>query len=86
MWSAVETLEKDGRIVITAVRQNTATKIIVKPEGTIKEPENAAPWQDMVPEALQLLGAELHRTVLQDGGVEVAVTISSINDPDHNDM
>jgi len=39
----------------------------------------------MLPEVLQMLGAELSRRIDQDGNEEVAVTISSIENPHRDD-
>ena len=84
LWPALESLVKDSRISIAAVRQDDAAKIIIHLAGQAKKPEDASPWHEMLPEALQILAAELSRTIDQDGNQQVTVTISSVTDR-HND-
>jgi len=85
VWPALELLEPGGRILITVVRQDGSVEIVVKLEGTMERPEDDTPWEDMLPEVLQMLGAELSRRIDQDGNEEVVVTISSIENPYRDD-
>ena len=78
IWPALELLEKAGRILITVARKHESVEIIVTIEGTKKKPADDTPWEDMLPEVLQMLGAGLSRRIEQDGNEKVVVTISSI--------
>ena len=85
VWPALELLEPGGRISIKVIRKGQSVEILVRLEGTMQRPEDNTPWEDMLPEVLQMLGAELSRRIDQDGNEEVAVTISSIENPHRDD-
>ena len=85
VWPALELLEPGGRISIKVIRKGQSVEILVRLEGTMQRPEDNTPWEDMLPEVLQMLGAELSRRIEQDGNEEVAVTISSIENPHRDD-
>ena len=85
LWPALELLETDSRILIAVARQGAAAEIIVNLEGTMKKPEDDTPWQEVLPEVIQMLGAEISRKTNQEGNLAVAVTISSIGNPLYND-
>ena len=85
VWPALELLEPGGRISIKVIRKGQSVEIFVRLEGTMQRPEDNTPWEDMLPEVLQMLGAELSRRIEQDGNEEVAVTISSIENPHRDD-
>jgi len=85
VWPALELLEPGGRISIKVIRKGQSVEIFVRLEGTMQRPEDNTPWEDMLPEVLQMLGAELSRRIDQDGNEEVAVTISSIENPHRDD-
>ena len=78
IWPALELMEHGDRIVITVAREGESVEIVVKFEGTMKRPEGDTHWGDMLPEVLQMLGAELLRRSDQNGNEEVVVIISSI--------
>ena len=80
VWPALESLEKDGQISITSNQQGSGAKIVLNIIGAMKTPEEGIPWQEMLPETLQILGAEISRTIQQEGNEEVTVTIPSIED------
>ena len=80
IWPALELLEAGGRILISVSRKDESVEIAIKLEGTMVKPEGGTPWEDMLPEVLQILGAEFSRKKDQDGNQRVIVTISSIND------
>lgn len=79
VWPALELLEPGSRILITVVRKGDSVEIIIVIEGAIGRPEDDTPWEDMLPDVLQMLGAELSRRTDQNGNEEVHVTISSID-------
>jgi len=86
VWPALELLKPVGRISITGVRKGDSVEIIVNLAGTMERPEDDTPWEDMLPEILQMLGADLSRRIDQDGNEEIAVTISSIDNSSRADM
>jgi len=81
VWPALELLERGGRILITVVRKDEVVEIVIKLEGAMKKTEDDTPWEDMLPEVLQILGAELSRRINQEGNEVVVVTLSSIDSP-----
>lgn len=85
IWPALELLQQGGRISITVVRKDQSVKIVVNLKGAIEKPEDDTPWEDILPEVLQILEAQLSRRIDQDGNEEVVVTISSIENPYRND-
>lgn len=84
VWPALESLEKDGQISITSSRQGKGAKVVVNITGTTKTPENDFPWQDMLPETLQILGAEIFYPLQLEDNVKIAVTIPSLEDRSEN--
>ena len=80
VWPALESMEPGNRILIKVVRKNQSVEVIINLEGKIERTDNDTPWEDMLPDVLQMLGAELSRRIDQDGNEEVVVTISSIED------
>ena len=80
IWPALELLEPGNQILIKVVGKNHSVEIYVNIKGKIKRIENNTPWEDMLPDVLQILGAGLSRRVDQDGNEEVVVTVSSIED------
>ena len=85
IWPALELLQQGGRISITVVRKDQSVKIVVNLKGAMAKPEDDTPWEDILPEVLQILEAQLSRRIDQDGNEEVVVTISSIENPNRND-
>jgi len=81
IWPALELLQPGGSILITVVRKGQSVEIVVNLKGPMEEPEADTPWEDMLPEVLQILEAQLSRRIDQDGNEEVVVTISSIENP-----
>ena len=81
IWPALELLQQGGRILITVVRKGQSVEIVVNLKGAMEKPEDDTPWDDMLPEVLQILEAQLSRRIDQDGNEEVVVTISSIENP-----
>jgi C4-dicarboxylate-specific signal transduction histidine kinase len=80
VWPALESMEPGNRILIKVVKNNQSVKVIINLEGKIERTENDSPWEDMLPDVLLMLGAELSRQIDQDGHEEVVVTVSSIED------
>lgn len=85
VWPALELLEQGGRILITVASEGESVEIAVNKEGVMKRPEESTPWEDILPEVLQMLAAEHSRRTDQDGNEKVVVTISSIESPRHDD-
>ena len=79
VWPALELMVQGGRILITVVRTGDSVEIVVNLAGAMKRPEDETPWEDMLPDVLQILGADLSRRTDQDGNEEVVVKISSID-------
>jgi C4-dicarboxylate-specific signal transduction histidine kinase len=79
LWPALELLDPGGKILISVVRKDQSVEIVITLEGAIQKSENGTPWEEILPEVLQILGAELSRRIDQDGNQEVTVTISSID-------
>jgi len=86
VWPAMESLEKDGRIRLAAVRQDSAAAVIVISEGVMGTEGAGKIWQDMLPEVLSRLGAELSIRVLHNGNKEMIVKLSSLPSPKKNNM
>ena len=84
VWPALESMEPGNRILIKVVKNNQSVKVIINLEGKIERTENDSPWEDMLPDVLLMLGAELSRQIDQDGHEEVVVTVSSIEDTSCN--
>jgi len=80
IWPALETLKPGDKILIAVGRKEDSVEIIVTIEGALRRQQGDTPWEDMLPEVLQMLGAEHSRRIGQDGNVEVTVTISSSDD------
>jgi len=78
VWPALELLEKGGRVVITGTGKNQSVEITAILEGKMERPENDTPWEAMLPQVLEILGAEFSRRINEDGNEDVAITISSI--------
>ncbi len=85
IWPALGLLEQGGRILITVVRKGQSVEIVVNLKGAMEKPEDDQPWEDVLPEVLQILEAQLSRRIDQDGNEEVVVTISSIENPYRED-
>ena len=85
IWPALELLKQGDRILITAIRKGQSVEIVVNLKGTMEKPEDDTPWEDILPEVLQILEAHLSRRIDQDGNKEVVVTISSIENPHRDD-
>ena len=85
IWPALELLKQGSRILITVVRKGQSVKIVVNLKGAMEKPEDETPWEDMLPEVLQILEAQLSRRIDQDGNEEVVITISSIENPYRDD-
>ena len=85
IWPALELLQQGGRILITVVRKGQSVEIVVNLKGAMEKPEDDQPWEDVLPEVLQILEAQLSRRIDQDGNEEVVVTISSIENPYRED-
>ena len=79
IWPALELMAEGDRISITGSRKGDSVEIVVNLAGAMKRPEDDTPWEDMLPEVLQILGADLSRSINQEGNEEVVVTISSID-------
>jgi C4-dicarboxylate-specific signal transduction histidine kinase len=84
VWPALESMEPGNRILIKVVKNSQSVKVIINLEGKIERTENDSPWEDMLPDVLLMLGAELSRQIDQDGHEEVVVTVSSIEDTSCN--
>jgi nitrogen-specific signal transduction histidine kinase len=78
VWPTLELLEKGGRIVITGTGKNQSVEITAILEGKMERPENDTPWEAMLPQVLEILGAEFSHRINEDGNEDVAITISSI--------
>ena len=78
VWPTLELLEKGGRIVITGTGKNQSVEITAILEGKMERPENETPWEAMLPQVLEILGAKFSRRINEDGNEDVAITISSI--------
>ena len=78
VWPALELLEKGGRVVITGTGKNQSVEITAILEGKMERPENETPWEAMLPQVLEILGAKFSRRINEDGNEDVAITISSI--------
>jgi len=78
IWPVLELLEPGGRILITVTRKDDSVEIIITIEGVKEKPEDDTPWEDMLPDVLQMLGAELSRRTDQNANEEVHITVSSI--------
>lgn len=78
IWPALESLDQDGRILISLTQQNNCQEINIHVEGAMKEPPRDNPWQEILPDVLQILGAELSHRSRQKETEEVAIKISSI--------
>jgi len=78
VWPALELLEKGGRVVITGTGKNQSVEITAILEGKMERPENDTPWEAVLPQVLEILGAEFSRRINEDGNEDVAITISSI--------
>jgi len=85
IWPALELLKQGDRILITAVRKGQSVEIVVNLKGTMEKPEDDTPWEDILPEVLQILEAHLSRRIDQDGNKEIVVIISSIENPYRDD-
>ena len=85
IWPALELLQQGDRILITVVRKGQSVEIVVNLKGAMEKPEDDTPWDDILPEVLQILEAQLSRRIDQDGNEEVVVTISSIENPYRED-
>jgi len=79
IWPALELMAEGDRILITVARKGDSVEIIVNLVGALKRPADDTPWEDMLPEVLQILGADLSRSSDQEGNEEVVVRISSID-------
>lgn len=79
VWPALELLEPGSRIIITGKGKGQSVEITVSLEGKMKQSEDETFWKDMLPEVLQMLGAEFARRVNKEGNEEVVVTITSID-------
>ncbi|UCD66027.1 MAG: HAMP domain-containing histidine kinase [Deltaproteobacteria bacterium] len=77
IWPLLESLEPEGAILIATTQQDNAVEIVVKSEGAMKGQTTDNPFQEMLPEALHVLGAGLSRKAPE----ECAVTISSLEGP-----
>jgi len=86
VWPALELLEPGCQIILTVVRKEDSVEITVAFQGNMTKSENKTPWEEMLPEVVQMLGAELSRRNKQDGNEEVAVTISSIDNSCHENI
>lgn len=78
VWPTLELLEKGGRVVITGTGKNQSVEITAILEGKMERPENDTPWEAMLPQVLEILGAEFSHRINEDGNEDVAITISSI--------
>ena len=85
IWPALELLQQGDRILITVVRKGQSVEIVVNLKGAMEKPKDDTPWDDILPEVLQILEAQLSRRIDQDGNEEVVVTISSIENPYRED-
>ena len=81
VWPALELMQPGSRIFIAAGRKGDAVEIVITSEGAPARHGNDTPWEDMLPEVLQMLGSELSRRKNQDGNEEVVVTVSSLDNP-----
>jgi len=76
---ALEVLKPDGRINISVHPQEDSIRIVIKAEGENKYPETKTdPWQQMLPEALEILQAELAGEINKDGIGETVIIVSSV--------
>ena len=78
VWPALELLEQGSRISINVVGKDQSVEIVITLAGKMERIENDTPWEDMLPEVLQILEAKLSRRNDQDGNEKVVVTVSSI--------
>jgi len=79
IWPALELMGEGDRISITGARKGESVEIVVTLAGAMKRPEDDTPWEDMLPEVLQILGADLSRRIDPEKNEEVVVIISSID-------
>jgi len=79
VWPALEMLAPGDQIAINLVRNDKSVEIVITLEGSMERQEEATPWAGILPEVLQMLGAELSDRIDLDGNEEVAITISSID-------
>ena len=78
VWPALELLEQGSRISINVTGKDQSVEIAIKLDGKMERIENDTPWEDMLPEVLQILEAKLSRRIDQDGNEKVVVAVSSI--------
>jgi len=84
VWPALELLEMNSSILITVHGQGGKVQIVLHLQGTMKNAENATPWQEMLPEIIPILGAELSRLTDQEGNRKVVLTLPAIEERQHN--
>ena len=78
LWPLLELMEPDGRILITVGQRDESIEIVIKCEGTMKRPEEETPWEEMLPEVVHMLGADISRGTDQTGNENMVLIISSI--------
>jgi C4-dicarboxylate-specific signal transduction histidine kinase len=84
VWPALELLEMNSSILITVHGQGGKVQIVLHLQGTMKNAENGSPWQEMLPEIIPILGAELSRLTDQEGNRKVVLTLPAIEERQHN--
>lgn len=77
IWPALESLEPGGNISIMAGCRKDAVEITVAFQGAMGKSEEMSAWEVVLPEALQMLGAEQFRRISQNGNEEIVLTVSS---------
>ena len=86
LWPAFELLEPDSRIEISGRGKGRSVEVTVKLEGKMKQSEGKTPWEELLPDILQILEAEYIQRVNMDGNKEIVLIIASIDNQPGDDL